>query len=283
MSAINNDNNTVNIVTSYAAAESVSEPVKTITKEAINRLLKDVRQIMKHPLTDNGIYYVHDETDILKGCAMIVGPKDTPYFGGYYFFEFNFPCDYPFSPPKVKYMTNNGLTRFNPNLYKCGKVCVSILNTWAGDKWSSCQTISSLLLTLCSLLNDKPFLNEPAQTETSRDFDAYQKSITFANINFAVCDLICNNSGQIPEKFLIFYEDMVNLFLKNYDALLAFVESKKDVIENLVVSIYSMTTRIDYDRLKIKLEKIHKIITDNKKETTETNKTNETNETNETK
>ena len=33
---------------------------KTISKDAINRLLKDVRQILKHPLTDNNIYYVGD-------------------------------------------------------------------------------------------------------------------------------------------------------------------------------------------------------------------------------
>ena len=93
---------------------------KPITKDTINRLLKDVRQIMKHPLTDNNIYYTHDDEDMLKGYALIVGPSDTPYFGGYYFFEFNYPYDYPFSPPKVKYMTNDGQTRYNPNLYKCG-------------------------------------------------------------------------------------------------------------------------------------------------------------------
>ena len=31
-----------------------------------NRLLKDVVSIIKQPLTDNGIYYVHDESDMLK-------------------------------------------------------------------------------------------------------------------------------------------------------------------------------------------------------------------------
>ena len=56
-----------------------------ITKDTINRLMRDVKQIIKSPLTDNGIYYVHDDVDILKGYAMIIGPSDTPYFGGYYF------------------------------------------------------------------------------------------------------------------------------------------------------------------------------------------------------
>ena len=55
-----------------------------------------------------------------------------------------FTTDYPHSPPQVTYWTNGDNIRFNPNLYKCGKVCVSLLNTWRGDQWTSCQTISSV-------------------------------------------------------------------------------------------------------------------------------------------
>jgi ubiquitin-conjugating enzyme E2 Z len=222
-----------------------------ISKETVNRLLRDIKQIMKNPLTDNGIYYLHDDDDMLKGYALIVGPEDTPYFGGYYFFEFNFPTDYPFSPPTVKYMTNDGFTRYNPNLYKCGKVCVSILNTWRGDKWSSCQTINSILLILCSLLNEQPLLNEPGQTVNSRDFIPYQKSIEFCNIDFAICELL--NKYKIPEPFSIFYSLMKEVFLKNYDKLLQIVESKEDINETSYVYIYTMTTKINYKKLKEKL------------------------------
>jgi ubiquitin-protein ligase len=225
----------------------------TISKQTISRLLKDVRQIIKHPLTDNNIYYIHDDTDILKGYALIIGPSDTPYFGGFYFFEFNYPSDYPFSPPKVKYMTNDGLTRYNPNLYKCGKVCVSILNTWSGDKWSACQTINSILLTLCSLLNEMPFLNEPGTQPGSRDCIAYNKSIEYSNINFVICDLINPNKNYIPEQFKPFYPYLKEHFCKNYDKILAFVESKKDIIETYNIPIYSMQTTVNYNKLKDKL------------------------------
>jgi ubiquitin-conjugating enzyme E2 Z len=230
----------------------------TITKETANRLLKDIRQIMKCPLTDNNIYYVHDDTNILKGYVLIIGPSETPYFGGYYFFEVNYPYDYPFSPPKVKYMTNDGLTRYNPNLYKCGKVCVSILNTWSGDKWSACQTISSVLLTLCSLLNNTPLLNEPGQHLNSPDYVAYQKTIEYCNIDFAFCSMISKN--KIPEQFIMFYPFMKEAFLKNYEHILAFVETKKDVNEELKIHIYSMHTIIDYNKLKIKLISVNDFV-----------------------
>ena len=251
MSSVNEPHATATATATATANE------KVVTKEAINRLLKDIKQILKCPLTDNGIYYIHDDSDMLKGYAMIVGPEGTPYFGGYYFFEFTFPYDYPFSPPKVKYMTNDGITRFNPNLYKCGKVCVSILNTWSGAQWSSCQTLTSIVLTLCSLLHENPFLNEPGQTNKSRDCIAYNKSIEYTNIQFSVCKLLndckgCLYPGYNLENFNIFYPDLINLFEKNYEKLLDIVTKKciaSDANEEQIVQIFGMRTRPDYPKL----------------------------------
>ena len=67
------------------------EKTVTLSKETIRRLLNDVKIIINTPLTDHGIYYSHDEDDIMKGYALIIGPSDTPYFGGFYFFELQFP------------------------------------------------------------------------------------------------------------------------------------------------------------------------------------------------
>ena len=235
---------------------------QVISRETITRLLSDIKYIFKNPLTDNGIYYCHDEEDIMKGYAMIVGPDSTPYFGGYYFFEFTFPYDYPFSPPKVKYMTNDGVTRFNPNLYKCGKVCVSILNTWSGDKWSSCQTVNSILLTLCTLLNDTPLLNEPGQTKNHKDYNPYNKSIEYTNIDFAICEFIDPSKNKIPTKFVPFYSYMKERFLSNYEKLAAFVESKNGLNEAYNVHIYHMDTYVKYDTLKYKLSSLYYMLKD---------------------
>ena len=59
-----------------------------ITKETTRRLIKDVKDILKEPLESDGIYYKHDESNILKGYAFISGPHETQYFGGNYLFEF---------------------------------------------------------------------------------------------------------------------------------------------------------------------------------------------------
>ena len=38
-----------------------------ISKSTVHRIVHDVKDILTNPLKDNGIYYLHDETDILKG------------------------------------------------------------------------------------------------------------------------------------------------------------------------------------------------------------------------
>ena len=70
------------------SSSSSDKSMIPISKETISRLLHDVKNIMRSPLTDNGIYYVHDDEDMMKGYALIMGPSDTPYFGGNFFFEF---------------------------------------------------------------------------------------------------------------------------------------------------------------------------------------------------
>jgi ubiquitin-protein ligase len=157
-----------------------------ISRTSARRLARDVKDIMTSPLESDGIYYVHDQEDMLKGYAMIIGPEETVYEDGFYLFTFDFKPDYPAQPPVVKYWTNDGHTRFNPNLYKGGKVCVSILNTWKGEQWTGCQTIRSVLLALCTLLNDNPLLNEPGVSPTHPDVASYRRIIEFKNIQWAM-------------------------------------------------------------------------------------------------
>ena len=229
-----------------------------ISKETTQRLLKDIRYIIKNPLTDQGIYYIHDDADMMKGYAMIVGPSDTPYFGGFYFFEFIYPGDYPHSPPKVKYCTNGNSIRFNPNLYTCGRVCVSLLNTWRGDQWTSCQTISTVLLTLCTLLCSDPLLNEPGVTKGHKDMQNYTDIIEFANLSIAVCDILTKKKNVYMPFFDNFYPFIKENFNKNYDKLLELAQNRlsEKFKENKVLTtgFYNMNVNIDYKYLISKLQ-----------------------------
>jgi ubiquitin-conjugating enzyme E2 O len=65
----------------------------------------------------------------------------------------------------------SGGLRLNPNLYVCGKVCLSLLNTWDGseyEKWDPYNsTMLQVLVSIQALvLNAKPYFNEPGTTNT---------------------------------------------------------------------------------------------------------------------
>ena len=101
--------------------------------------------------------------DLLR-CA-IAGPPGTPYHDHLFLFDLCLPRDYPSSPPKVQYHAF-GL-RVNPNLYDTGKVCLSLLGTWAGRQGSSevwSPERSTLLQVLVSIqglvLVREPYFNE---------------------------------------------------------------------------------------------------------------------------
>jgi ubiquitin-conjugating enzyme E2 Z len=221
----------------------------TISKNTLHRLLRDVSTITKHPLHSQGIYYAHDEDHILNGYALIIGPKDTPYQYGYYFFRLEYPYDYPERPPKVVYLTNDGTTRFHPNLYRSGKVCLSILNTWRGEQWSSCQTISSILLTLVSILDKNPLCNEPGFTVSHADNIPYNKMIYYKNFETAINGII--NNTYAPAEYKHFKDIVMSTFCTNYPEIIKLIKSYNNDENNGLTrtSIYNMTVHIDYNSL----------------------------------
>lgn len=241
--------------------------MSTISKDTARRLIKDIRAITKTP--PDGIFYLHDDSNILAGRAMIIGPPDTPYEGGYYFFKFTFPEDYPHSPPKVTYCTNDGKTRMHPNLYKNGKVCLSLLNTWNGDAWTGCNTITSILLVIRSIMTKEPLSHEPGIDESHRDFYKYQEIVRYKNIKLAMLDVF--NKPYYKNDFGDLFDIAKSDFMEN-------LESKKEIIDKSVkawnesnvgtnanqvvyMSIYSMATQIDYQQLSVMLLETAKQLT----------------------
>lgn len=159
----------------------------SISALAIRRITIDTKRAME--LADSGLLWIPDETEINHGWAVVCGPADTPYYGGAFCFEVRFPDDYPFSPPVFTYLTNDGRTRFNPNLYKTGKVCLSLLNTWQGEPWSGVQSLSSILQCIqTAVLNEEPLRNEPGYSAISKhtDFAIYNRMVFHSVLETAI-------------------------------------------------------------------------------------------------
>ena len=224
-----------------------------VSKLTVKRLISDIKEISDCNLSKDKIYYKHDESNMLVGYALIIGPKDTPYEYGNFLFKFIFPHDYPHSPPSVTYHTNDGYTRFNPNLYKNGKVCISLLNTWKGEQWTGCQTIKSVLLNLCSLLNENPLINEPGITEEHRDINSYNKIIKYKTNDIAINRIL--SKDNLPEEFEIFFNEIKENFINNYNNIKESIKNKETEI--ISTSVYGLSIKTHYNKLQILLDKYY--------------------------
>ena len=132
----------------------------------------------------------------------ISGPKDTPYENGIFEFHANFPINYPTKEPLVLLnTTGKNSVRFNPNLYHCGKVCLSLLGTWSGqenEKWNpKTSTFLQVLVSIQSLiLVEQPYFNEPGYEryikteEGKKSSDDYNEPLKIATIKWAINDMI---------------------------------------------------------------------------------------------
>ena len=155
----------------------------------IRRIARDVADVMRTPLTAEGVYYQHDDEDVYEGWAAIIGKPGTPYAHGCYTFHLRFPQSYPVAPPEVTARTQDPAqrTRFHPNLYRNGRVCRSSLNTWKGEGWSSCLTLRAVLLDIAQALNRaEPLLEEPGVTMGHRDRVNYNRALRYKNLEVAV-------------------------------------------------------------------------------------------------
>jgi ubiquitin-conjugating enzyme E2 Z len=241
----------------------MEEESKMVTRDALKRIISDVSSLVKNPLHDNGIYYEHDTENVLKGYVLII-PKDekSPYCFGNYLFSLEFPTNYPYSPPKMNYLTNNGNTRFHPNLYRNGKVCLSILNTWKGEQWSSCNTLSSILLNITTLFTSEPLLHEPGITKTHESFNDYTTIIEYENLKTSIHDVLTDSKyvSYMNSSRESFRQVIHDEFKKNKNAILKIIEDKikNESYENMEVEVevpfYKMKSIIEYSNLYVKLK-----------------------------
>jgi ubiquitin-conjugating enzyme E2 Z len=201
------------------------------------RILKEFQELedSRKILEESGIYFEIREEDINFLYFMIVGQKNTPYENGFYFFIFEYPSNYPMSPPIGKYMTHGTLKtykntdlkiRFNPNLYTNGKVCLSMLNTWSGPGWVPTNTITSVVVAIQALvLTENPLMNEPGFENASEErLEKYNQVIQYANIKISIMDMI----HRPPHDFTYFIPIMKQYFMEHKEEIQQSIQKCKE-------------------------------------------------------
>jgi ubiquitin-conjugating enzyme E2 D len=109
---------------------------------SIKRINKELIDIQKENIFKTSV--IND--DIFNWECVLKGTEHTAYENGVFRLSVNFTESYPFKPPKVKFITRI----YHPNINQYGSICLDILN----KNWSPVLTISKILLSILSLLDD---------------------------------------------------------------------------------------------------------------------------------
>jgi ubiquitin-protein ligase len=222
---------------------------------AVRRITLDTKRALE--LADSGLFWIPDESDLTHGWAVVCGPDGTPYDGGAFCFEVRFPDNYPFEPPAFTYLTNDGRTRFNPNLYKNGKVCLSLLNTWQGEQWSGVQSLSSILQCIqTAVLNEEPLRNEPGYSNMTIhvDIPVYSRMVCHATLETAILGQLAD-----PPPYLVpVYEAVRGYFMKRREAIVKKVRELATAWDGKTEthSFFQMTVRYKFGSLADRLESL---------------------------
>jgi len=101
-------------------------------------------------------------SDLTHWQGIMKGPEGTPYHGGSFTIDIDIPSDYPYNPPKMKFMTRI----WHPNISSVtGAICLDVL----GTQWSPALTIRTALLSIQALLS-APEPHDPQDGEVAKMF-----------------------------------------------------------------------------------------------------------------
>lgn len=209
-------------------------------------------------LPDEVCLFVSDEHPNYLVVAMMIANPDCPYYGGVFLFHVLVPTEYPRISPSVKLITTgDGSVRFNPNLYNCGKVCLSLLGTWSGEPWDpKTSNVTQVIMSILYLIfTEEPFFNEPGYQQSRGSPNGTKQSLCYDwNIFRSTIQSAILYHLQKPSSF---YGDSVsshiwNYYVENWEeklrpALIKKYEQLSTQLTQLSVTNYPAYSRSSFD------------------------------------
>ena len=179
-----------------------SKPSTASSSAFLKRVLQEHKTLLSS-LPKEQIYVRTYESrlDLLR--CLIIGPVGTPYEYAPFLVDLHLGDKFPDEPPTSHFHSwTSGLGRINPNLYEEGKICLSLLGTWAGDQsesWSKNATILQILVSLQGLvLVQKPFYNEAGFEEAEKEGGYKNESAQYSEKAFVMARNFVKHALQLP-------------------------------------------------------------------------------------
>ena len=130
--------------------------------QALKRIEKELKYFNGDDVEENYTAGPDDESDMYKWTGSFPGPDETPYEGHCFTVSIEFPKDYPFKPPTVKFTHKV----YHPNVKQLdGSICLDLLK----DQWSPQATVMEIFKAIQNLLS-VPNTDHPLEKEVSKQY-----------------------------------------------------------------------------------------------------------------
>ena len=133
-----------------------------MSNKSSKRLTNEFKSLTTNPVCNSK---VTQEDGLYKWKVVLPGPKGSAYEEGTFTLSFEFPDNYPFKCPDVKFIT----PMYHPNVKKdTGEICMDVF----ANSWSPTQKVSDIIEKLASLLVS-PSTESPLEAEIAENFFFY--------------------------------------------------------------------------------------------------------------
>ena len=140
-----------------------------------------------------------EKKNLFRWKAVIRGPKSTRYENAMLKLQIDFPYNYPFAPPNVKFVSPT-IPPLHPNVNPTtGDIYIDVLSS----SWSPAWNASSVLMSIQSIL-DNPIVVDPLPKRNGN------RAVSGPTVNARATNLYIEHRNQ-------YYNEVQNFVCKTYN------------------------------------------------------------------
>jgi len=124
-------------------------------RKSEKRLTNEFKNLQNNPLPNIKAFLIKD--NIYKWLIELIGPDNTPYKGGIFYFALDFPDNYPFIPPNTPLFISKVI---HPCIHYNGYLCPHTYDDDVRNNWCPTNKVTNIIEKIYVLFVNANFYND---------------------------------------------------------------------------------------------------------------------------